>query len=210
MGRYDEAYSEAQRTAVGSYMLDPDPLTGKRHTAPEAIEALMAGRLGVPPPPEPMPKSTAYYCRDREQARRQGTSLSPLARTALQDPETVREQMIQRAVSIWDYDCQRLEAQQAKGKTDPRLFSMVMKNTPLVLGLLRKPSNQPKGKPPVDPKGQDRQDDNTQPDELTQLVAAHENTSRGTHASTHGVESNGHATDSGARWPSRTPVPARP
>jgi hypothetical protein len=182
MGRWDERYSEEQRRAVGAYLLDPDPITGKRHTADQAIAALMSGALKVPVPPNPMPRSTAYYCRRREEGRRKGTELSPLARTALEDPDTVRQTIIQAAVSMWDYQRQDLEAQRARGRLDSRLYSLWIKNTPTVLALLRRPtSNGAKAKASAaNGRAADPTAPEPQPDELKQLVTAHEQTAKGT------------------------------
>ena len=196
MGRWDEKFSEEQRRAVGSFILDPDPVTGKKRTAKQALEALHAGRLGIPAPGEPMSISMAYECKRREQARRRGTELSPLAKQALEDPETIRGNLIQRAVSVQDYQLQELEDQQRRHKVDPRLYSMVIKNMPTVLGLLRKPtSHTNKGKPPVDENGE-RPDDTNKPDELDALVTAHQTTARG---ATWATSTAGQTTDSAAR-----------
>lgn len=182
MGRYDERYSEPQRRAVGSYMLDPDPITDKRRTAKQAVAALMEGRLQVPPPPDPMPLSTAYECKRREEARRKGTELSPLARQALEDPETVRQTIIESAVSMWDYQRQDLEDQRRRGRLDSRLYSLWIKNTPTVLALLRRPtSNGAKAKASAaNGRAAEPATENPKADELKPLLDAHERDARGT------------------------------
>lgn len=141
MGRYAEQYTEQQRTAVGSAMLDPDPLTQKPLTAREATRRLNEGKLGVPPPASPMPVTSAYDYKRREARRRAGHELSPLARQALEDPATTGTQLRQRVLTLHEHQLAELEQQRAQGKPiDPRQYSNVVKNTPIVLAMFKPPS----------------------------------------------------------------------
>src|SRR4051812_5539604 len=138
MGRYSEKYSEDQRRAIGSALVDPDPISGKLRTVPQVRKLLEAGELRyqgerVDPPATPVPTSTFYNLKTREQQRRKGEILSPLAQQALENPDAVRERIIQRAVSIWDYEQERLEEQRTKGRVDNGLFSRQLKNAPTVM-----------------------------------------------------------------------------
>jgi hypothetical protein len=181
MGRFDELYSEDQRRAVGSFMLDPDPDTGKRRTAKAAVAALNAGRLGVSPPPKPMPVTTAYWCRDRERQLRQGDKLTDQAKHAFDNPEQVRQNLAQRLLSIHERQVEKLEDQLRKGKAvDARLYGMVMKNNGNVFAMLKQVQGQQR-KPPATPAGEPERDTPVpETDELERLVGEHERTARGT------------------------------
>jgi hypothetical protein len=126
-----------------------------------------------------MPKSTAYYCRDRERQRQQGTALSPLARQALAEPVEVREKLAQRLVSIYEYHLGRVEDQISKNRplspAEARLAGQMFRD---VAGALGKPD--PK-KPPSSrplPHGQEPHDEKLE-NPLTKLLADHERTGRG-------------------------------
>lgn len=179
MGRYDEVWSEDQRRAIGSFLLEPDPITGKRRTVPQCKKALMAGRLSCAVPPKPPPDSTFYYFKRREEQRRSGETLSPLAKQALEDPETVRTTFIQQAVSAHEYVADRVQTAHQKGKLDPRLYGMFVKNTPTVCALLKAYSQQAKSKPKPSVMESDREDTPQPDDALSKLVEAHESESRG-------------------------------
>jgi hypothetical protein len=141
MGRYAEKYTQAQRETVGAAMLDNDPLLQRPLTAKEATQRLNQGKLGVPPPTQPMPTTTAYDCRNKEARRRTGHELSPLAKQALEDPTTIQNQLRQRVLTLHEHQLAELEAQRAKGKPiDPRQYSNVVKNTPIILALFKPPS----------------------------------------------------------------------
>jgi hypothetical protein len=176
MGRYAEKFTEQQRQAVGSAMIDPHPLTGKTLTAPEAVDRLNAGQLGCPAPAQPMSRTYAYGCRDKERRRRAGHELSPLAKTALEDPTAVRADVIRRAFTLHEYELGKLEAQKAAGKElDPRLYTTWIKNTPTLLALLK--PDKPNGKP--QPKA--KPETTEQLDHVGQLLTAHRSTAGGTH-----------------------------
>lgn len=187
MGRFDEKYSEPLRRAVGSYLIDPDPLTQRRRTVPMARAALMAGQLRdelgqpVPMPPEAPPTSTFYNFKRREEQRRKGELLSPLARQALEDPEAVREQFIRRAVSAHEYTVEKLEDTLRKGKIDSRLHGMVVKNTPTILAVLKQAKGNNKPKPQQHHKDEPNPQDDpaATPDALAELVTAHEQSAKG-------------------------------
>jgi hypothetical protein len=124
MGRWAERYTREQKTAVGSAMLDPDPLTTKPLTAKQAVKRLNDGSLRlhgepVPAPAEPMPYTTAYDCRNVERKRRNGTELTPTAKRALEDPAAAGAQLLTRAVSLHE----RLLAQLIllRASTPPRI-----------------------------------------------------------------------------------------
>jgi hypothetical protein len=179
MGRFDELYTEPQRQAVGRAMLDPDPVTGKKVTAPQAVERLNAGTLGVDPPPRPMPTTTAYWCRDREKQRRQGHDLTPAAKEALEDPAAVERKLNQRLVSIHERNIEELEKQRAKGMPDSRLMGMVIKNHRELMAAIRPiPSARAKAKkvPPKTPQPTDPVVEN----DVQRLQRAHEQSGRGT------------------------------
>jgi hypothetical protein len=185
MGRYDEIYSETCRRAIGTFLLDPDPVTDRRRTVPQCLKLLMAGELRyqgdpVPVPPKQPPASTMYEFKRREEKRRKGEILSPLAQKALENPEQVRESIMQRAVSIWDYEQERLEQMQRKGTVDNGLFSRQIKNAPVVMAMLRALKAKQDKKPNTgDERATAPGQQPDQPDELTQLVEAHEDSRTG-------------------------------
>jgi hypothetical protein len=89
-------------------------VSGKRRTVPQAKTVLMAGDMRyqgerVDPPASCPPTSTFYNFKTREQARRKGEILSPLAQRVLDSPDAVRDSLLQRAVSIHDYALERVE-----------------------------------------------------------------------------------------------------
>jgi hypothetical protein len=176
MGRYDERYTEEQRQAVGRAMLDPDPITGRKVTAREAVDRLMDGRLGVPAPPERMPHTTAYVFRNRERNRQQGHELSPEAKKALEDPTAVKDRLNQRILSIHERNIDKLEAQlrRPSGSVDPRLFSLVVKNHREIMAAIRPPGRPIK----VMSKNQEPKPADA-PDVVAELRKAHEATRRG-------------------------------
>jgi hypothetical protein len=128
-----------------------------------------------------MPHTSAYDYKRREQRRRAGHILSPLARHALEDPSSVLEDLTKRVLSIHENQLHKLEQQQATGKgdIDPRLYAQVVKNTPTILAMLRKPKAN--GKP--QPK-QEEERKAPEPDAATSLLAAHRATAAGTPAPT--------------------------
>jgi hypothetical protein len=146
----------------------------------------MAGELRyqnepIPVPPKQPPASTLYHFKRREEQRRKGEILSPLAQQALENPEAVRERIIQRAVSIWDYEQERLEEQRSKGRVDNGLFSRQLKNAPTVMAMLKAMSNQQKSNKPGRDHGREAEPapEPEQPDELASLINAHDSTRRG-------------------------------
>lgn len=159
-------------------MLDPDPATQKRVTAKQAVERLNAGMLGVDPPAKPMPTTTAYWCRDRERARRQGHDLTPTAKLMLDDPSEVEKKLNQRLLSIHERNIEDLEKQRTKGAPDPRLFGMVVKNHRELMAAIRPiPSARASAKkvPPKTP-----QDTVAKPEnDVQRLQQAHEQSRRG-------------------------------
>jgi hypothetical protein len=180
MGRWDETYDETTRRAVGSFLLDPDPITGKRRTVPQCVKLLMAGELRyqnepIPVPPKQPPASTLYHFKRREEQRRKGEILSPLAQQALENPDAVRERIIQLAISAWETEQERLNDQIRKGKTIPSLFTQQMKNAATVKALLGKPRGHVK--PKADPNPGEPPE--KRPDELQSLIRAHEGRARG-------------------------------
>jgi hypothetical protein len=176
MGRYSEKYSEDQRRAIGSALVDPDPISGKLRTVPQVRKLLEAGELRyqgerIDPPATPVPTSTFYNLKTREQQRRKGEILGPLAQQALENPEAVRERIIQQAISIWEYDAERLQQLQHKGKVDSRLFGMVIKNAPTISAMLKASigTQKPKAAKTFTPDPEPPKSD-----ELTSLIKAHE------------------------------------
>jgi hypothetical protein len=180
LGRYSEKYSEDQRRAIGSALVDPDPISGKLRTVPQVRKLLEAGELRyqgerIDPPATPVPTSTFYNLKTREQQRRKGEILSPLAQQALENPEAVRERIIQMAISAWETEQERLNEQIRKGKTIPSLFTQQMRNAATVKALLGKPRGHVK--PKADPNPGEPPE--KRPDELTSLIKAHEGRARG-------------------------------